>query len=151
MGDQPQEGASNDFGLESLADLYLHESASVNQLWTTYVVATFAGGTFAMTAGKDGGVPLLLAGAIGFSAFTIGHAFLLWSTLTRVKRAAADIRTLAGEAPKLETLEFLGRSVNRWAAFVYHGVIDACVLSAFAYRIAQWAPAPACPACLYSG
>jgi hypothetical protein len=136
MSDRQEGGAPAEFGTRELVDLYLDQSTAVHQLWTTYVVATFAGGTFAMSAGEQGGVPLLVAGAVGFSAFTIGHCFLLWTSLTRMKLAAEDLRERSAGAEATASIGDLARPVNRWGGFVCHTIIDLCVLGAFVDRIA---------------
>lgn len=64
-------GGGRTVGVKALVDLHLHPSAAVDSLWTTDVVATFAGGTFALSAGESGGFRVLPAGAIGFTAFTL--------------------------------------------------------------------------------
>jgi hypothetical protein len=137
-GHDKVEGAGLD--LKNLVDVHLHQSSSVNQLWTTYVVATFAGGTFAITAGREGGVELLYAGAIGFLAFTIGHTFLVWSGLTRMRLAATDISKLARNGIDSGVVGTLGKPVTRWPSLVCHFIIDFCVLGAFADRISKWTP-----------
>lgn len=132
-------GGSSGVETKTLVDLYLHQSAAVNQLWTTYVVATFAGGTFAITAGSEAGM-LLYAGVIGFTAFTIGHGFLVWGSLELKKQAAMDIgNSLAGSRhPK--ALHLLAEPVWRWPSVTCHVIIDACVIGAFIYQIVTWAP-----------
>ena len=135
MASDPEDGEPVDFGVKPLVDLYLHQSNAVDQLWTTYVVATFAGGTFALSAGESGGVPVLLAGAIGFSAFTLGHAALVWRTLTRMKLAGEDLEKRLKGKPAPASLGHLAGSVNRWMGMTIHAIIDLCVLAAFAVQI----------------
>lgn len=135
MASDPEDGEPVDFGVKPLVDLYLHQSNAVDQLWTTYVVATFAGGTFALSAGESGGVPVLLAGAIGFTAFTLGHAALVWRTLTRMKLAGEDIRKRLGSKSAPASLRHLAGPVSRWPGMTIHFVIDLCVLAAFAAQL----------------
>ncbi|HYD38504.1 MAG TPA: hypothetical protein VEA60_12880 [Allosphingosinicella sp.] len=136
MASDPGKGGPVDFGVKPLVDLYLHQSNAVDQLWTTYVIATFAGGTFALTAAENGGVAVLLAGAIGFSAFTLGHGALVWRTLTRMKLAGKDIAARLGSEPAPASLRHVAGPVNRWIGMTIHVVIDLCVLAAFAVEIA---------------
>jgi hypothetical protein len=142
MASHPGDGEPVDFGVKPLVDLYLHQSNAVDQLWTTYVVATFAGGTFALSAGESGGVPVLLAGAIGFSAFTLGHASLVWRTLTRMKLAGEDLGSLLRSKSDPASLRHLAGPVNRWLGMAIHFVIDLCVLAAFAVEICAARPGP---------
>jgi hypothetical protein len=135
MASNPGDGEPVDFGVKPLVDLYLHQSNAVDQLWTTYVVATFAGGTFALSAGASGGVPVLLARAIGFTAFTLGHAALVWRTLTRMKLAGEDIDLRLHSKSDPASLRHLAGPVNRWMGMTIHFVIDLCVLAAFAQQM----------------
>lgn len=142
MAAHPGEGEPVDFGIKPLVDFYLHQSNAVDQLWTTYVVATFAGGTFALTAGENGGVPVLLAGAIGFTAFTLGHAALVWRTLNRMSLAGKDIKSQLETKTAPASLQHLAGPVNRWMGMTIHFVIDLCVLAAFADRTIAASPGP---------
>ena len=132
-------GGSPNFEIKTLVDLYLHQSSSVNQLWTTYVVATFAGATLAITAGNAASL-LLYAGVIGFSAFTVGHGLLVWGSLTLMKQAAKDIGTWLKGSRGPQALHLLAEPVWRWPSVTCHVIIDACVIGAFIYRIVTWAP-----------
>jgi len=129
---------------KALVDVYLHQSAAQNQLWTTYVIATFTGAAFALNAGQQGGVVLLAVGAVGFSAFTLGHIFLILAGLERMRLAARDIRRILKASPpptgQERTLRNIANDpVETWSPITCHVVIDACVLLAFADRIrAAW-------------
>lgn len=126
-----------------LVDLCLHQSASVNQLWTTYVVATFTGAAFAVTAGDHGSKFLLAAGALGFLAFTVGHIMLVRSGLNRMQLAARDIADALAGAVRPRAFARLARPVLIWPSMTCHIIIDACVIGAFIYQFVKWGAQPA--------
>ena len=78
---------------------------------------------------------MLPAGAIAFTAFTLGHAALVRRTLTRMKLAGEDLAKRLGSKPVPASLDHLAGPVNRWMGMTIHAVIDLCVLAAFAVQI----------------
>ena len=132
-GDGEKPAAS--FTVKDAVAVYLQQAAAQNQLWTMYVVATFTAIAFAVNAANQRSGLLLAAGAIGFSAFTLGHAWLVRSGLRLLNAAAADIaaesRDNDGTGQRIRTC--LSKPQKMLPSMAAHWIIDICVLMGFAY------------------
>ncbi|MBV8686736.1 MAG: hypothetical protein JOZ90_03720 [Alphaproteobacteria bacterium] len=131
-----------DFQVKDVVSLYCALNAAMNQLWAMYVVATFTAGAFAVTATNANSRILLLAGGIGFLAFTIGHEMMVLATLRAIRAAAGDIGR-AEERPggSAASLARLARPPTLLGAVAVHAVIDGCVVAAYLvliFRVTDW-------------
>ncbi len=133
---EDEDKPAGDFTVKDAVTVYLQQAAAQNQLWTMYVVATFTAIAFAVNAANQHSAILLAAGAIGFLAFTLGHAWLIRQGLTLLNAAAADIAGASQgreEAPGRRIRAHLSRPLSGRPSMAAHWTIDICVLAGFAY------------------
>ena len=127
--------ATSDYGIKEVIAVYNTQNSALKPLWTMYVVATFTAGAFAATATDAGRLALLLAGGIGFLAFTIGHFSMVMNSIDLLNSCAADLARLPAGSDAVASLERLSRPYSRIGAILVHLVIDACVVGAYVYCI----------------
>jgi len=135
--------AANQFALRDLVSLYQQQGAAVNQLWAMYAATTFAAGLFAFNVGGNNQAAILLiAGALGFLFFTVGHGFMVYHGVKRMQLAAEDITCIlatsqadieAKSYPKV--VHYLAGKVRTDHAVIVHVLIDACVFAMFAVQL----------------
>ncbi|MBV9930162.1 MAG: hypothetical protein JO013_04375 [Alphaproteobacteria bacterium] len=138
----------DEFTLGDLVTLYLHQNGAVNQLWAIYAGATFTAGLFALNEGANS-TGFLVAGGLGFAAFTVGHAIMVWSTLNRMKIVVSDIAEISGKKASPEhprIIHQLARTdVGIRYAILSHLLIDVCVCGAFVTKLwLLWHPLKGC-------
>ncbi|MDQ4087570.1 MAG: hypothetical protein M3177_06130 [Pseudomonadota bacterium] len=138
MGHNSNLPLPTDFQAKDVVSLYSAQNSALNQLWAMYVAATFTAGIFAVTASNAQSRTLLLAGGIGFLAFTIGHAVMVVATLRLMRAGADDIKRVLNRTDSHScSLVRLGKAPKLWGAIVVHAVIDTCVVAAYAFLITK--------------
>jgi hypothetical protein len=127
------------FELSHAVTLFTQEVTTINSLWTTYVVATFAAAGYGLSANL--GVFQALAVTVGFLTFAIGNAILLWQASSIARAAGHDIRSTIARASSGgfdASLRAVGATANPpRKQLIFHIIIDVCVL------IALWSRVPA--------
>ena len=128
------------FELSHAVTLFTQEVTTINSLWTTYVVATFAAAGYGLSV-DNLGVPQALAVTVGFLTFAIGNAILLWQASSIASAAEHDIRSAIARAPSAgfdASLRAICAAANPpQNQMIFHAIIDVCVL------IALWSRVPA--------
>jgi hypothetical protein len=133
------------YELPDAVSLFSKYTSITNDLWTVYVIATFAAAGFGMSGKND---EFNLAGTIavtlGFWAFTLGHLHLLRQALVVSKTLANDIHSaLATDKGGVDThfkasIGVLAKATSgTGTSIAIHLIIDVCV------TIALWAKDPA--------
>ena len=128
------------FELSHAVTLFTQEVTTINSLWTTYVVATFAAAGYGLSVANLG-VFQALAVTVGFLTFAVGNAILLWQASSIARAAEHDIRSTIARASS-GGFDASLRAVCATAnpprkQMIFHVIIDACVL------IALWSRVPA--------
>jgi hypothetical protein len=113
--------------LGDLVPIYQTECSNRSNLWAVYVVATFAAGGFVVTAQHDVRSFAKVALSLGFTAFTVGHMFLLWQNTSAIIALEGLLKCHEDDNSRSFLELFAGRT-NRFLAYVPHVIIDACVL-----------------------
>jgi arginine exporter protein ArgO len=124
------ETQSNDgFSDKDLVSFYQTECATRNNLWTVFVVATFATAGFVMTAQHEVRTLTRVALTLSFVAFAAGHWFLLKQNTS----ALNAFEELLKRHSKEELRPYVGRIAigsGMVSPFIPHAIIDICVLVA---------------------
>jgi hypothetical protein len=130
------------FDVAALVNLFMQQSAALNQLWAMYAATTFTAGLFAFTVGGNAKTAwLLIPGAVGFFCFTFGHAQMIRSAVKRLDYAAADIGRIVAQAPSdgaspPSVLGLLAKGApSARGAMWTHVPIDLCVFTAFGWQL----------------
>lgn len=127
-----------DLALKDAIDLVYKQTGIINGLWTTYVVATFAAGSFTALNTGEPTTRYIVAAALtlAFGMFTVGNWRMLKAELEAREAIGAMLRAAAPGDGLKDPLERIvgttgGLVGGRWV----HWVIDTCVV------VAIWARA----------
>ncbi len=128
----------SEFKLPNAVVLFSQEKITITNLWTVYVVATFAAAGYGFSA-----APLntftATAVTIGFTAFVFGNWKLLKQSLIINKALQLDIRAAVASDLDNEfksSIEALVARANPpWVSLTVHLFIDACVIAALWTRV----------------
>ncbi|WP_061026462.1 hypothetical protein [Bradyrhizobium sp. CCH5-F6] len=127
------------FELNHAVALFSQQTTTINNLWTVYVVATFAAAGYGTSASP---LPATVALAVtcGFLAFAVGHWSLLYQGLTINRQLQRDISAFMESATspfKLSIKELVATANPPWISLTIHLLIDLCVVVALWWRV-KW-------------
>jgi hypothetical protein len=126
-----------EYGLSDAVDLFSQQAAIVINLWTVYVVATFATAGFAVSSNKPLNTYILIFVTIGFWLFAIGHLQLLRQSLHVIENLRYDIKEILANLKNNPSFYFESSIQNLietanppWISTSIHIAIDVCATAA---------------------
>ena len=128
------------YELSDAVTLFTAEATTIGNLWTVYVVATFAAAGYGISASPSS---VIQAGAVslGFAAFAFGNWKLLKQALLISRTLQGEIRSTVISNPDIQfksSIMALAATANPpWISLVIHLFIDACVIVAIWTRVPE--------------
>ena len=123
----------DEFDLPKAVDLFSQEKSVINNLWTTFAVATFAAASFGVTVSNWSRITAIAA-TLGFLAFAFGNWKLLKQSLKVNRALQMDIRRALASNPNNQFRDSIEALVSRanppWISLMVHLFIDTCVVVA---------------------
>ncbi len=136
------------YELSDAVGLFSEYTSIINNLWTVYVVATFAAAGFGISAAGMH-TAVAMAVTVGFWAFTLGHLHLLRQALAVTRALGREIDAAlsrdqdGADSQFRSSISVLAKAVNPLGSpTAIHLLIDVCV------TIALWAQVPEVVKCV---
>jgi len=128
------------YELKDAVALFVQQTTIINNLWTVYVVATFAIAGFGVSAGAQLTKSVAVMVTVGFWAFTLGHGSLLFQALSINQKLMSEISsTLLTTDPSFRfrsSLDYLSKTANLpLVSMAIHLLIDVCATTALWTRV----------------
>jgi hypothetical protein len=126
-----------EYSLSNAVDLFSQQAAIVINLWTVYVVATFAAAGFALSSDGPLNIFIVIAVTVGFWLFAMGHLQLLKQSLLIMQDLEHDIKlvlkNLEGDSSfyfKLSIKKLIEAANPPRISIRIHYAIDLCATAA---------------------
>ncbi len=131
----------SEFKLPDAITLFSQEKTTITNLWTVYVVATFAAAGYGFSDHPSLNCLTAVAVTFGFSAFSFGHWKLLKQSLDINIILQNDVRdAIKGDQDNQfkSSIEVLVANANPlWVSRTIHLFIDLCVIVSIWSRVSE--------------